>query len=265
MTRSTLPPADWLIPDWPAPPGVRAVCTTRGGGLSAAPYDSLNLGSHVGDKPEHVQHNRAWLQSALGVRPVFMNQVHGTDVLELSPQTQDGATADATYTRQRGLACTVMVADCLPVLLCDVGGTQIAAAHAGWRGLAGAHGQGVLEQTFKSFRPLAPVKYSQHAIEIIAWLGPCIGPEVFEVGAEVVAAFTETAPLAHLGFKPLAGGKWLANLPLLARQRLEQLGVSQVFGNDGTPPWCTVTNASKFFSYRRDGFSGRQAACIWLE
>lgn len=257
--------ADWLAPDWPAPAGVRAVCTTRSGGFSAAPYDSLNLGSHVGDDAGSVARNRAALQAATGVRSVFLNQVHGTLMQALSHGTPDNLSADGAFTDQRGLACTVMVADCLPILLCDRRGSMVAAVHAGWRGLAGVAGIGILEEFFKIFRPPGLVEYAQTAINIIAWIGPCIGPDAFEVGADVVTAFSQDHPDARQCFQPGRAGKWWANLPALARQRLQALGVTEVFGNDGTPPWCTVGNRSRFFSHRRDGVSGRQAACIWLE
>ena len=256
--------ADWMVPNWPAPAGVRAVCSTRQGGVSVHPFDSLNLGDHVDDVPEAVAQNRARLQQGLGVRAVFLNQVHGTQILELSTDTPDGLSADGAYTRVSGLACTVMVADCLPILLCDAQGTQVAAVHAGWRGLAGVDGIGVLEQAVERFRPLALVEYAHSAIELIAWLGPCIGPQAFEVGADVRDAFVNAAPQATECFQPMPGGKWLADLPALARQRLQQLGIAQVFGNDSSPPWCTVGNALRFFSHRRDRVSGRQAACIWL-
>ncbi len=256
---------DWLQPRWPAPPNVHAICTTRSGGVSLPPYDSLNLGSHVGDSKGAVARNRALLQGALGVKPVFLNQVHGTHVLELAQDSPDGAAADGAFTREPGLACTIMVADCLPVLLCDVLGRQVAAVHAGWRGLAGVNGYGVLESSYRCFMPLAPVKYTVSAIELIAWLGPCIGPDAFDVGDDVVAAFTQNRPEAASCFKPLSGGKWLADLPGLARQRLAALGVNRVFGNDGSAQWCTVGQPLRFFSHRRDRISGRQAACIWLE
>ena len=265
MTCSPLEAANWLRPHWPAPANVRTACTTRNGGVSMPPYDRLNLGTHVGDDAKAVAHNRAVLQQTLGVKPVYLNQVHGIDVQELDHGTPDGAAVDGAFTSARGLACTVMVADCLPVLLCDVQGTQVAAVHAGWRGLAGARGIGVLEQVLKQFRPLAPVQYAYEAPELIAWLGPCIGPTAFEVGAEVVKAFTQTNPQTLECFSPQPGGKWLANLQALARQRLAALGVTQIFGNDGSAPWCTVGNPSQLFSHRRDRVSGRLAACIWLE
>ena len=257
--------ADWLVPDWPAPECVRALCTTRCGGFSTLPYDSLNLGSHVGDDGDTVARNRAVLQAATGVRSVFLNQVHGTQMLTLVPGAPDNLSADGAFTSEFGLACTVMVADCLPILMCNGDGSMVAAVHAGWRGLAGVGGIGILEQAYQRFWPLAHVGYAQPATEMIAWLGPCIGPDTFEVGAEVVTAFSQTHPDALQYFKVRPGGKWLANLPALARQRLNALGITQVFGNGGSPQWCTVSNPSRFFSHRRDGVSGRQAACIWLE
>jgi len=215
----------------------------------------------------------------LAAKAVFMDQVHGQTMLELVPcaPVAPGASsapdasqseppqADGAFTQRSGLACTVMVADCLPVLLCDTQGRMVAAVHAGWRGLAGQGGEGVLEQIYRRFRPLAPVEYAQPAIKIIAWLGPCIGPTAFEVGDEVRAAFLESTPQAATCFIPAAPGKWWANLPGLARQRLAALGVTDVYGNNGSAPWCTVGNASRFFSHRRDRVSGRQAACIWLD
>ena len=241
------------------------MCTTRSGGFSAPPYASLNLGLHVGDDEAAVARNRAVLNDAMAARPVFLNQVHGTQTRSLDANCGDGQTADGAYTRTRGLACTVMVADCLPVLLCNGDGSMVAAVHAGWRGLAGVAENGILEEVCKCFMPLGPVEYAQQAIRIIAWLGPCIGAQAFEVGADVVTAFTGSNPNVLQHFQPHGDDKWLANLPALARQRLNALGVTEVFGNDGSPPWCTVSNPSRFFSHRRDGVSGRQAACIWLE
>ena len=261
-------PADWLVPDWPAPSGVKALFTTRLGGQSRVPYDSLNLGTHVGDDLADVQANRAVLQRTLGVRPVFLEQVHGTQVQVLAGNTPDGAVADACLSRQPGVACTIMVADCLPILLCDASGRWVAAAHAGWRGLAGQGGVGVVESTlaavYASNKALEPVDTAQTAPEIIAWLGPCIGPTAFEVGDEVRQAFVGSSPAAADCFVPVGPGKWWANLPALARQRLQAAGVTAVYGNDGSAPWCTVNNPSRFFSHRRDRVSGRLAACIWL-
>ena len=256
---------DWLIPDWPAPAGVRALCTTRAGGTSNAPYHSLNLGDHVGDDAGCVAANRARLHAEMGVRPVFLNQVHGTEVIELGLNTPDASVADACLTTHTGVACTIMVADCLPVLFTNTKGSVVAAAHAGWRGLAGQGGWGILEQTYKRFSALALDHQAQEATEIIAWLGPCIGPTAFEVGAEVLAAFTTHDAQAQTCFTPLPGGKWLADLAGLARLRLQALGITRIHGNDSSSPWCTVSQASRFFSHRRDRVSGRFAVSIWRE
>jgi len=262
--------AQAVIPDWPAPPHVRALCTTRAGGVSLAPWGSLNLGDHVGDNVSAVSANRARLATAIAARPVFLKQVHGCGVLELDPFTPDGATADACLSRTSGLACTIMVADCLPVLLCDREGSAVAAAHAGWRGLAGVTGargcgpRGVLEETCERFFSAARIEPADIAARTLAWLGPCIGPSAFEVGDEVKAVFEAHDPAAATMFKAQANGQWLADLPGLARQRLRALGISAIHGNDGTAPWCTVGNPSRFFSHRRDRSSGRFAACIWL-
>jgi YfiH family protein len=255
--------ADWLIPDWPAPAGVRAVFTTRAGGLSDAPYDSLNLGDHVGDLPAQVAANRALLGQVLGSRAVFLQQVHGSEVLALDAATEDGLQADACVTRDAGVACTIMVADCLPVLFATEDGAMVAAAHAGWRGLAGdKNGRGVLESVHAAMKTDA---------RILAWLGPCIGPSAFEVGPEVKVAFEAVRPEAASLFVPNNAGKYLADLPGLARLRLQALGITDIYGNDGSDAWCTVLNPSRFFSHRRDagptgngfGTTGRMAACIW--
>ena len=273
---------DWLVPDWPAPAGVRAVFTTRTGGVSRPPFDSMNLGSHVGDQPEAVAANRARLQQAIGAKTVFLNQVHGCEAQVLQLDTPDGLAADACLTTQRQLACTIMVADCLPVLLTTRDGRVVAAAHAGWRGLVGGAesadgggvgGQGVLEAVYASFSALAQAGRAHPAIETIAWLGPCIGPDAFEVGEEVRAAFAQVQLEAARFFVPAGQGKYLADLPALARLRLRALGVTQVYGNNGSAAWCTVSQPSRFFSHRRDagafgngfGTTGRMAACIWLD
>jgi YfiH family protein len=254
---------DWIVPDWPAPASVRACCSTRSGGISEGRYASLNLGLHVGDDPAHVHANRSRLQAQMGVRAVFLDQVHGTDMLQLDPQAADGTAADGAFTSLPGLACTVMVADCLPVLLCDTQGRQVAAVHAGWRGLLGVQGKGVLENAAEVFdtgsSPTRPFEQSG----LLAWLGPCIGPKAFEVGEEVRAAYVASTPAAEACFIRGSTGKWWADLPALARQRLAALGIARTFGNDGSDAWCTVTHASRFFSHRRDGVSGRLAACIW--
>jgi YfiH family protein len=255
----------WLTPDWPAPLGVHAVCTTRAGGVSGAPYDSLNLGDHVGDDAAHVAANRVIYAQAIGAQPIFLNQVHGTQVLQLDFQTPQGSEADACLTNQPGLACTIMVADCLPVLLTNTKGQWVAAAHAGWRGLAGPDGCGVLEQVCESIRGLGQVEQSQAASERIAWLGPCIGPKTFEVGDDVRHAFTAHDPDAAAMFESQGKGKWLANLSGLARQRLQKLGINAIYGNDGSDLWCTFRQPSRFFSHRRDRISGRLAVSIWRD
>jgi len=241
-----------LIPDWPAPPGVRSLCSTRNGGVSCGAYASLNVGEHVGDEPAAVAENRARLQRALqGARPVFLNQVHGTGLIELDGASAHGASADACGTAQLFTACTIMVADCLPVLFCNEAGTRVAAAHAGWRGLAA----GVLERAASAF---------DSGDRVMAWLGPCIGPTAFEVGSEVKAAFEATSADAAECFRRAATeGKWFADLSALAHRRLREFGIASVHGNDGSPAWCTVSQRSRFFSHRRDGVSGRFAACVW--
>ncbi len=284
---------DVIHPNWPAPARVQAAFTARAGGVSLAPFDSLNLGNHVRDDPAHVLQNRQRLQASISVRPVFLQQVHGVDVVCLDAQTPDGTVADACITTQRGVACTIMVADCLPVLFTDRSGSFVAAAHAGWRGLLGQGGVGVLEQTYHAFMPLAQQNIAQDAIknivpgdlsslanEVLAWLGPCIGPSAFEVGAEVQAAFVAAQPGAAKHFQKIMPGvpgaqsapvqpdKYLCNLSGLARARLQALGITHIYGNDGSAPWCTVGNPLQFFSHRRDaarlGSTGRMAACVWL-
>ena len=262
-------PPDWIVPDWPAPPQVHALCTTRAGGVSRPPYDSLNLGDHVGDDPAAVAANRQILQGVIKARPAFLQQVHGVEVIELGAGTPDGAVADACLTTVPGLACTMMVADCLPLLITNRSGTAVAAAHAGWRGLAGQGGVGVLEAVLTVFWHHPSVKWSFIAIEsrvkeTIVWLGPCIGSTAFEVGADVRAAFCEGDAGAAACFASQPGGKYLADLQALARRRLAALGVRAVYGNDGSPQWCTVRNPARFHSHRRDsqalGGSGRLAA-----
>jgi YfiH family protein len=256
---------DWLLPQWPAPACVHAVCTTRAGGTSKAPFDSLNLGDHVGDDALAVGANRAILQQEIDARPVFLSQVHGTHAIWLSAHSAHGAQADACLTDQARLACTIMVADCLPVLLTNEHGSLVAAAHAGWRGLAGTDGVGILETVVACFSSSCASAADQGASRIMAWLGPCIGPDAFEVGAEVRDAFVQHDPAARAMFRPKGGNKWLADLQGLARLRLSALGVGQIYGNDGSHPWCTVTHPSRFFSHRRDAVSGRLAACIWRD
>lgn len=240
--------ADLLFPDWPAPANVRAVQTLRTGGCSPAPWASFNLGDHVGDLPTHVAANRAALRAVLPAEPVWLQQVHGIAVADADRQPLRPE-ADAVVARQVGSVCAVMTADCLPVLFCDRAGTVVAAAHAGWRGLEA----GVLEAT------LAAMKVSPG--EILAWLGPAIGPSCFEVGDEVRAAFVAVNPLAAEAFQPHGPGKWLADIYRLARQRLLASGVVAISGGDA----CTVSDGQRFFSYRRDGVTGRMASLVWLD
>lgn len=278
------PAIGWLPAHAPWPAGVAAGVTQRSGGVSVPPWDSLNLGEHVGDNPAHVQANRQRLAEGMALHPVFLRQVHGNAVLRLQADTPDGLTADACWTEQAGLACTVLVADCLPLLLAAPDGSSVAAVHAGWRGLAGqgtAQGQGVLEALCAAW-PAAQSPSQRAAIQV--WLGPCIGPQRFEVGPEVRQAFILHDPAAAACFVPLPGeptlgagataaeaagaaaSKYLADLPALARQRLAALGFERVAGNDGSAGWCTASQPSRFFSHRRDGArlgsSGRMAACI---
>jgi polyphenol oxidase len=255
-------PAGWIVPEWPAPPNVRAVCTTREGGVSRPPYDSLNLGDHVGDDPAAVARNRSVFAQALGARPVYLRQVHGLQAVQLSAEPAQAIEADACVTTMPRLACTIMVADCLPLLLTTDDGRAVGAAHAGWRGLAGEGGLGIVEAAWCRLRQVAEL---DHPGKVLAWLGPCIGPAAFEVGAEVKAAFEAADPAAGSLFAAHAPGKWLADLPGLARRRLAALGITRVCGNDGSDAWCTVANASRFFSHRRDRLSGRFAAAVWLE
>ena len=240
-----------LRPGWPAPPGVHAAFTLRGGGASAAPYDSLNVGAHVADDAAAVSENRRRVRAALLLpsEPVWLNQVHGAQVLELSaaPGEVQGATADASITRRAGQVCVVQVADCLPVLLAVADGSAVAAAHAGWRGLAA----GVLEAVVTRLG-VAPQR-------LMAWLGPAIGPRHFEVGEEVRSAFVAGATGAAAAFSANARGRWQCDLPGLARQRLATLGVSAVYGGGE----CTYADAARFFSFRRDGRCGRMAALVW--
>ncbi len=244
------------------PPGLGAWMSSREWGHSSAPWDSFNLGDLVGDVPGHVLANRQLLADTLGVRPVFLQQVHGTAVLEIGAHTPDGAVADACFAFEAGVACTIMVADCLPVLLWDREGRWVAAAHAGWRGLAGEDGQGVLENLWGAL-----AERGARAERTRVWLGPCIGPEAFEVGPEVMRAFGQGQAGAGSAFKPGQAGRLWADLPALARARLHRLGLGQVQGNDGSRAWCTVSGSAHFFSHRRDalrlGSSGRMAACIW--
>lgn len=236
-----------IIPDWPAPPNVRAVQTTRIGGVSVEPYASLNLGDHVGDDPAAVAQNRALLRASLPAGPVWLKQVHGNIVAD-ADRAGGVPDADASLARKPGTVCAVMTADCLPLLLCDEAGTVVAAAHAGWRGLAG----GVVEAAVRTMN-VAPAR-------LLAWLGPAIGPQAFEVGEDVRQAFLGHYAGAAQAFAPHGDGKWLADIYLLARQRLALLGVARVYGGG----LCTYSDSERFYSYRRDGATGRMASLIWL-
>ncbi len=250
-------PAGWLAPAW-ASSAVGALMSTREGGVSSGPYASMNLGSAAGDEPDHVAVNRARFAQACGAAPVFLRQVHGTRVVrvELDDAVPGAAVhqADASFTTEPGVACTAQVADCLPVLFAAPEGRAVAAAHAGWRGLSA----GVLEATVAALCEAARCRPA----EIDAWLGACIGPRAFEVGADVLEAFNaDPLRLDTRRFDPGRPGKWLADLAGLARDRLVTAGVERVSGGG----WCVVEDASRFFSFRRDRITGRMAAAVWIQ
>lgn len=240
----------WIVPDWPAPATVRAGTTTRQGGVSEAPYDSLNLGNHVGDDPQAVATNRGLLKQhhSLPAEPLWLKQVHGVEVVDAGC-VHGFPEADASFTRHSGIVCAVMTADCLPVLLCDQGGSVVGIAHAGWRGLVA----GVIEATV--------LQMGVSASKLMAWLGPAIGPAVFEVGDEVRDQFLVVDAQAAKAFKPSQQGHWLADLYQLANLRLANLGVEQIYGGH----WCTFSDHARFYSYRRDDITGRMASLIWLD
>ena len=240
----------YIEADWPAPPGVRAVVTLRHGGVSRPPYDSLNLGDHVGDDPVAVAHNRAHLGELLGLGspPVWLQQVHGTRVVDAA-RVAAGTEADGSYATQAGAVCAVLTADCLPVFLCDRAATRVAVLHAGWRGLAA----GVIEQGVGALGVAGG--------QLLAWLGPAIGPATFEGGAEVRDEFVRHDGQAAIAFRHGVAGKYLADIHALARLRLAALGVDAVYGGR----FCTMSEGERFFSYRRDGRCGRMASLIWLE
>lgn len=241
----------WLKPEWPAPVNVRSVITGRAGGFSVAPFDAFNLATHVGDDAGAVAKNRALLKLYAGVEPRWLEQVHGVGVVELDAcPPPDVPVADASIARRPGIGCAVLTADCLPVLLCDRAGTVVAAAHAGWRGLAA----GVLEETVG--------RMAASPGDLLAWLGPAIGPRAFEVGDEVRASFLAADAAANSAFVATGvPGKWMADLFTLARQRLLRAGVGFVGGGG----LCTHTHHLRFYSYRRERVTGRFASLIWLE
>ena len=238
----------WIVPDWPAPPGVRALITTRAGGASRGAYAGLNLGMGSGDDAGDVARNRASLRQWLPAGPMWLRQVHGTAVAEAGAM-EGSPEADAAVARRAGAVCAVLTADCLPLLLCDAAGTVVAAVHAGWRGLC----SGVIEQTLRAMdRPPQA---------LLAYLGPAIGPAAYEVGAEVREAFIAADPESDAAFAPGKPGKFHADLYALARQRLARSGVNRIYGGG----YCTYTERARFYSYRRDGATGRMASLIWME
>jgi YfiH family protein len=240
---------DFLFPDWPVPGNVRAVVSLRTGGVSGGPFASFNLGDHVGDEAGAVAENRARLRAALGLpaEPLWLEQVHGAGVARFGDRQRPRA--DASVALEHRQICAVLVADCLPVLLADREGSCVGIAHAGWRGLA----SGVVEQAVRSL-PVDPAR-------LVAWLGPAIGPESFEVGPEVRGAFLAADAAAAGDFRPGTGDRWLADIYALARRRLAGAGVRDVHGGG----LCTVADPGRFFSFRRDGMTGRMAALVWRQ
>lgn len=238
---------EFIIPDWPAPANVKALQTTRAGGISTGSYASLNLGDHVKDNPLHVAHNRQSLSPFLPTEPVWLQQVHGIRVIDASTSSCL-ETADASFSTRKEVVCVTMTADCLPVLLCDEAGTVVAAIHAGWRSLC----DGVIEAAVEVM--------PGEASHLMAWLGPAIGPEAFEVGGEVRQQFIVHDAQAEVAFRP-HGNKWLGDLYTIARQRLQSSGITRIYGGGR----CTYSEPESFFSFRRDGDTGRMATFIWLE
>ncbi len=273
MATTSVNNEGWIVPDWPAPARVRSLITTRQGGVSAAPYASLNLGDHVGDDPLAVATNRHRLGHSLPAAPCWLQQVHGTTVVEAAAGAAAAQvpTADGVFSRTAGVVCAVLTADCLPVLFCDRSGTVVAAAHAGWRGLQA----GILERTVGAM--------AVPGEQLLACFGPAIGPQAFEVGDEVRAAFVDADQAAGAAFEAVSSkncsdvctertvlraadatgkpaGGWLADIYLLARLSLRRVGVEAIYGGG----YCTAQQTGRFFSYRRDRVTGRMASLIWL-
>ena len=238
---------DFITPNWPAPPQVKAYTTTRKAGCSQSPYSSFNLATHVGDELTSVMANRSALRKSLKLpsEPIWLEQTHSVKAID-AISTNIDCQADASYTDTVGQVCVILTADCMPVLFCNREGTKVAAIHAGWRGLA----NGILEEVLQHF-----------TTDVLVWLGPAIGPQVFEVGTEVYETFTNFLPQAAEAFKPTDNDHWLADLYLLARQRLANQGITSVFGSN----FCTYSEPERFYSYRRDKVTGRMASLIWLE
>ncbi|MEQ1767477.1 MAG: peptidoglycan editing factor PgeF [Methylotenera sp.] len=245
-----MPQLNFIIPNWPAPANVKALQTTRIGGVSHAPYASLNLGAHVNDDPIAVAKNRQLLSLYLPSEPVWVNQVHGVEVIDAA-KSSCLQNADASFTTKPNVVCVTMTADCLPVLLCDKSGSVVAAVHAGWRGLC----DGAIEAAVN--------KLAVDKREILAWLGPAIGPKAFEVGDEVREQFIAKDAQAETAFKA-NGNKWLGDIYTIARQRLNNLSVTQIYGGSINENFCTYTDEARFFSFRRDNATGRIASLIWL-
>lgn len=234
---------------WPAPTWIKAICTTRHGGVSKKPYHQLNLGDHVGDETTNVYLNRLRLQQQLNLKaqPLWLNQTHSTRVIDLEQTKQNDA--DGAYTRQRHQVCAVLTADCLPVLICNTQGTLVSAIHCGWRGIL----NGILENAVTAMQ-------AKCSDTLLVWLGPAIGADVYEVGQEVRDAFVQIKPKSNKAFTQISQTKYLANLPLLAAMRLRALGIHQIYGGD----YCTYSQAELFFSFRREQITGRMASLIWI-
>ena len=247
---------DWIIPHWPAPENVRAITTTRIGGFSEGAYASMNLGDRTDDNMIAIARNRNYLVKSLDLpeEPCWLFQSHGNKVVRLYDDTSPNQHADASYSTVANKVCAVLTADCLPVLLCARDGSAVAAVHAGWRGLA----NGIVDNTISTLLHFGKCKPEN----LLAWLGPAIGPGVFEVGEEVVDAFCSQLPHAKEAFIPIPGdNKWLADIYTLARQRLHRMGVNDIYGGG----FCTVNQYEKFYSYRRDADTGRMATLIWMQ
>lgn len=245
---------NFITPNWPAPANVKALQTTRVGGVSHAPFKSLNLGAHVSDDALAVAKNRQLLSPYLPSEPVWVNQVHGVEVIDAA-QSTCLQNADASFATQKNVVCVTMTADCLPVLLCDNAGTIVSAVHAGWRGLC----DGALEASIHAVCRAANITPNQ----LMAWLGPAIGPNAFEVGDEVREQFMAKDSQAESAFKAY-GNKWLGDIYQIARQRLNNQGVTQIYGGSVNEEFCTYTDEARFFSFRRDNVTGRMASMIWL-
>ena len=245
-----MPELPILLPDWPAPANVRAAATTRRGGVSRGPFAALNLGTQTEDDPDAVRANRKRLQGRLGLarEPVWLHQIHSAIVIR-ADEVQEAPAADAAWTERADVACTVLTADCLPILFCDQNGARVAAAHGGWRGLA----SGILAETVRALDVPSP--------ELMAWLGPAIGPDAFEVGPEVRKAFVDRWPDTAMAFREGKSDRWFCDIYDIARIQLRELGITDIYGGG----FCTVTDEERFYSFRRDGRCGRMASLIWLD